>query len=275
MAYIQCSFYSQSLKSGTTIGVILPSPDSNDIFGSGDLSYFSPGIRFQTLYLFHGAYGDYSDWTRNTSIERYAQERRVAVVMPSVGNSFYQDMYQGEPYLTFVSEELPRFVQTLFPLSSAREDNFTAGLSMGGYGALYVALSKPGQFAAAASLSGAVDMASLAKNDASAAGGHPFAFERIFQDYKHLEGTQADIFHLISRNRAADRPETKLFVSCGTEDFLYPLHLSAKQTLTKLGADVHFEEHSGAHNWQYWDAHIQRALDWLPLKRDVIRSGSY
>lgn len=271
MAYIQCSFYSQSLKSGTTIGVILPSPDSNDIFGSGDLSYFSPGIRFQTLYLFHGAYGDYSDWTRNTSIERYAQEHRIAVVMPSVGNSFYQDMYQGEPYLTFVSEELPRFVQTLFPLSSAREDNFTAGLSMGGYGALYVALSKPEQYAAAASLSGAIDLVSLAKNDASEAGGHPFAFERIFQDYKHLEGTQADIFHLISRNRAANRPETKLFVCCGTEDFLYPLHLSAKQTLTKLGANVHFEEHPGTHNWQYWDAHIQRALDWLPLKRDVIR----
>ncbi len=271
MAYMQCNFYSQSLKSSTTIGVILPSPDSNDIFGSGDLAYFTPGIRFQTLYLFHGAYGDYSDWTRNTSIERYAQERRLAIVMPSAGNSFYQDMYLGEPYLTFISEELPKFVQTAFPLSSAREDNFTAGLSMGGYGALKVALNKPEQYAAAASLSGAVDLVRLAKDDASASGGHPFAFERIFQDYMHLENTDVDLFHLIRRNQTGHRPSTKLFISCGTEDFLYELHLDAKKALVALGADAHFEEHPGAHNWQYWDKHIQRALDWLPLKKDVIR----
>ena len=271
MAYIQCSFFSQSLKSGTTIGVILPTPDSNDIFGNGDLSYFKPGIRFKTLYLFHGAYGDYSDWMRNTSIERYAQQHRIAVVMPSVGNSFYQDMYQGEPYLTFVSEELPRFVQTLFPLSSAREDNFTAGLSMGGYGALKVALSKPEQYAAAASLSGTVDLVRLVKDNAAVAGNHPFAFDRIFQDYKHLEGTSADLFYLVSRNRAANRPETKLFISCGTEDFVYPLHIETKKALTALHANVLFEDHPGAHNWQFWDTHIQRVLDWLPLKSNADR----
>ncbi|MEA4939343.1 MAG: alpha/beta hydrolase family protein [Christensenella sp.] len=270
MAYFQCNFYSQVLQFSTTIGVILPSPDSNDIFGSGDLAYFTPGVRFQTLYLFHGAYGDYSDWMRNTSIERYAQQRRIAVVMPSAGNSFYQDMYQGEPYLTFLSEELPKFVQTAFPLSSAREDNFTAGLSMGGYGALLIALSKPEQYAAAASLSGAVDLARLAKDSAAVAGEHPFAFERIFQDYTHLENTDADLFHLIRRNRADNRPSTKLFISCGTEDFLYPLHHGAKKSLLALGADVHFEEHPGAHNWEYWDRHIQRAMDWMPLKNRVL-----
>ncbi|MEA4914463.1 MAG: alpha/beta hydrolase family protein [Christensenella sp.] len=270
MAFLQCNFYSQTLKTNTTIGVILPSPDSNDIFGSGDLSYFTPGVRFQTLYLFHGAYGDYSDWTRNTSIERYAQQHRIAVVMPSVANSFYQDMVQGEPYLTFVSEELPQFVQTAFPLSAAREDNFTAGLSMGGYGALKVALSHPEQYAAAASLSGAIDLVRLAKDNASASGSHPFPFERIFQDYTHLDDTDADLFHLIRQNRIQNRPEMKFFISCGTEDFLYPLHLNAKKTLLELGADTHFEEHPGAHNWEYWDAHIQRALDWMPLKNRVL-----
>ena len=271
MAFIQCNFYSKTLQSSTTINVILPSPDSNDIFGSGDMAFFSPGIRFQTLYLFHGAYGDYSDWMRNTSIERYAQKRRLAVIMPSVGNSFYQDMYLGDAFLTFVSEELPHFVQTAFPLSSAREDNFTAGLSMGGYGALKVALSKPEQYAAAASLSGAVDLVSLAKDNANASGSHPFAFERIFRDHIHLENTDADLFHLIRRNRAENRPSTKLFISCGTEDFLYPLHQDTKKALIALDADAHFEEHPGAHSWQYWDKHIQSALDWLPLRRDVIR----
>ena len=271
MAFIQCNFYSRTLQSSTAINVILPTPDSNDIFGSGDMAFFAPGVRFQTLYLFHGAYGDYSDWMRNTSIERYAQERRIAVIMPSVGNSFYQDMYLGDAFLTFVSEELPQFVQTAFPLSAAREDNFTAGLSMGGYGALKVALSKPEAYSAAASLSGAVDLVSLAKDNAITSSGHPFAFERIFQDHQQLENTDADLFRLIQRNRAENRPCIKLFISCGTEDFLYPLHQNAKKALITLSADAHFEEHPGAHNWQYWDNHIQRAMDWLPLRRDVIR----
>ena len=175
MAFLQCNFYSQVLHSNVVIGVILPSPNSSEVLSNGDSEYFHPGVLYQTLYLFHGAYGDYSDWMRFTSIERYAQQRKIAVVMPSVQNSFYQDMYLGERYLTYVTEELPRFVRTLFPLSVKREDTFTAGLSMGGYGALKVALTKPEQYACAASLSGAVDLAGLAA-DPSAATAHTVPF---------------------------------------------------------------------------------------------------
>ncbi|MPM74980.1 hypothetical protein SDC9_121970 [bioreactor metagenome] len=127
---------------------------------------------------------------------------------------------------------------------------------MGGYGALNFALSKPEPYAAAANLSGSVDLFSLAKENASATGRHPFAFERIFRNHMHLENLEAYLCHLIRRNRAENRPSTKLFTGCGTEDFLYPLLLSAKQTLAELGVDFHFEVHPGAHNWQYWDAHI-------------------
>ena len=107
------------------------------------------------LYLLHGTYGDYSDWCHLTSIEKYAQNHKIMVVMPSVANSFYQDMVIGPKYLTFLTEELPQYIQMLFPASGRREDNFVAGLSMGGYGAWHVALAKPEQYAAAASLSGA------------------------------------------------------------------------------------------------------------------------
>lgn len=270
MAFLQCNFYSQVLHSNVVIGVILPSPDSSEVLSRGDSKYFHPGILYQTLYLFHGAYGDCSDWMRFTSIERYAQQRKIAVVMPSAQNSFYQDMYLGEQYLTYVAEELPRFVQTLFPLSNRREDTFTAGLSMGGYGALKVALTKPEQYACAASLSGAVDLAGLAA-DPSVANAHPFRFEQIFRDPMHLSGTEADLFHMIQTLRQEGRPIPKLFLSCGTEDFLYPFHQRAKSILPALGADAHFEDHPGAHTWEYWDAHIQNALDWMPLKGAVIK----
>lgn len=67
-------------------------------------------------------------------------------MIPRVETSFYTDMVYGHQYFTFVSEELPKFVRAIFPLSDKREDNFVAGMSMGGYGALKLALSNQKSF---------------------------------------------------------------------------------------------------------------------------------
>lgn len=255
MAFIQCSFFSRTLRASTNINVIIPSPEMEGWS-------FSAGEKFKTVYLYHGAYGDCYDWPVKSRIEQYAQKRRLAVVMPSAGNSFYQDMHRGERYLAFLTGELVDFAQTVFPLSQKREDNFTAGISMGGYGALRAALTRPGQFSKAASLSGAVDTAFLF-SDYNGNKIEPFRLYDIFSDPARLEDTDADVFFLISKLMDECRPLPSLFFSCGTEDFLYPCHLSAKKKLKSLGVDAHFEEHPGTHTWEYWDAHIQRALDWL------------
>lgn len=264
MAYMQCSFFSQTLGGMTDIAVVIPSPEADE-------AYFTPGDKFQTLYLYHGAYGGWSDWLVKSNIERYAQRRKLAVVMPGAANSFYQDMRHGERYLTFLAEELPRFAQTVFPLSPEREDNFTGGLSMGGYGALRVALAKPEQFACAVSISGAIDVAELFKNAGKDNQQAPFRLWDIFEDPNSLEGTDADIFHVIKTLKDANRPLPGMFLSCGTEDFLYEVNLGARKKLEALGVDVHFEQHPGTHNWDYFDPHMRRALDWLPLKRDYVR----
>lgn len=96
-----------------------------------------------TLYLLHGLSDDDSIWLRRTSIERYVAQMGIAVVMPQVHRSFYTDMAAGGQYWTFISEELPALARSFFPLSAKREDNFVAGLSMGGYGALKLGLRKP------------------------------------------------------------------------------------------------------------------------------------
>ncbi len=58
----------------------------------------------------------------------------------------------------------------------------------------------------------------------------------------------------------------------GTEDYLYPSNQIAKAKLRELGIDLTYTEHPGIHDWAYWDAYIQEALDWMPLKGDVIKS---
>ena len=123
---LNCHFRSAVLRRNTSITVILPTPEEESAPIQKDM---------KVLYLLHGLHGDETSWMRYTSIERYASESVIAVVMPGVGNSFYQDMAHGERFYTYMTEELPKFIEGLFPVSRKREDTYIAGLSMGGYGA--------------------------------------------------------------------------------------------------------------------------------------------
>jgi putative tributyrin esterase len=87
----------------------------------------------------------------------------LAVVMPAAQRSFYTDMVTDQRYWTFISEEVPTLARHFFPLSEDRNENYVAGLSMGGYGAFKLALSYPERYAAAASLSGTLDVVRLAQ----------------------------------------------------------------------------------------------------------------
>lgn len=154
MAYMQCRFFSEVLGMTTSMSVILPEPGSAQTGKPGTVRT-GP---YPVLYLLHGMSDDDSVWMRRTSIERYVSSLGLVVVMPQAGLSFYTDMAEGNRYWTFISEELPRICRSFFPISDRREDTFAAGLSMGGYGAFKLALRKPDQFGAAASLSGALNV---------------------------------------------------------------------------------------------------------------------
>ncbi len=271
MAFMQVNFFSTTLCFNTDINVFIPTPNSDELLNKKQSDYLYDGALFQVLYLLHGAYGDYMDWMRLTSIEKYAQEHKLAVVMPSASNSFYQDMYRGSDYLTYLTEELPNQVQMLFPVSRQRENTFVAGLSMGGYGAVKLAMERPDQYAACASLSGAVDIeAVLAKLNTGEIEG-PFIRDALFEPGQTITGSRADLFTLIQQKQAEKVKLPRVFMSCGTEDFIYDANLSARNQLHALGVDLTFEEHLGSHDWDYWDAHIQRALDWMKLADKPVR----
>lgn len=270
MAFIQMNFFSPTLCFNTDINVFIPTPNSDELLNLKRSDYLHEGSRFQVLYLLHGAYGDYTDWMRLTSIEKYAQEHKLAVVMPSASNSFYQNMRYGSDYLTYLTEELPKVVQSIFPVSRKRENTFVAGLSMGGYGAVKLAMEKPEQYAACASLSGAIDLSAVME---AARGGlnTPFRWDELFENPDAVGGSDADLFALIEKRLAQGTVLPRIFQSCGTEDFIYPANVSARRKLEALGVDLTYEEHPGIHDWNYWDTHIQRALDWMDLNGDAVR----
>jgi S-formylglutathione hydrolase FrmB len=206
---------------------------------------------------------DHTIWQRRTSIERYVEPLDLAVVMPAVQRSFYADMAHGYRYWTFVSEELPRLARSFFPLSAAREDNFVAGLSMGGYGAFKLALTHPERYAAAASLSGALDVAGLRRAEDEE---WRAEMRLIFGSLRGVAGSDNDLFHLARKLTRSKAVRPRLYQCCGTEDPLYRDNVRFKKLAESLGLDLTYEEGPGEHEWGYWDRQIQNVLDWLPLR---------
>ncbi|GMA62833.1 esterase [Alicyclobacillus fastidiosus] len=233
--------------------VILPQQTSTQI----GMSNVTNGSQHPTLYLLHGLSDDDTIWTRRTSIERYVASMGLAVVMPQVHRSFYTDMQFGGKYWTFISEELPLIARSFFHLSEDREDNFVAGLSMGGYGAFKLALRNPDKFAAAASLSGALN---IAKKDSPIPD-----YQFIFGD-QDIAGTEHDLLYLLQQVENSTVNKPKLFQCCGTEDFLYEDNLTFKRQCERTSFDFTYQEEAGEHEWGYWDAKIQDVLAWLPLR---------
>ena len=265
MAHIDCSFYSASLLKNVHVIVFLPSVSADDYLEEREIHYFDEQTRFPTLYLLHGSYGDCMDWCLRTGIERYAQDKGVAVVMPSGENSSYVNMAHGERYLDYIGRELPEFMTRMFPLSKDRERTYIAGLSMGGYGAYRVGLAFPETFGHIAALSGALDMVALMSSGAPHVSKMPLNYRRAtFEDVSAIPGTEDDLLVLLKRLREAGRPVPRLYMTCGTEDFIFPSNESFFAQATALGFDITYEKYPGVHGWDFWDSHIQDVLRWLP-----------
>lgn len=264
MALLDVHCFSDALGLSVSFYVLLPQKASRQIGMAGG----EERAQYPTLYLLHGLSDDHTTWLRRTSIERYAAAKNIAVVMPAVARSFFQDMASGPKYWTFLSEELPALCQQWFPLSPRREDNFAAGLSMGGYGALRLGMAKPDKFSAAASLSGALNLARRLRDvDKPDSRINKAEWMGIFGPDLKGQGTEADLYFLAQKLAGAPGPKPHLFTACGTDDGLLSDSREFRQHLDSLHLENTYSEGPGAHDWAYWDAQIQRVLDWLPLTR--------
>lgn len=262
MALVRCDFFSDVLGLSTSMTVILPQQTSSQIGMGGRARDTAP----PTLYLLHGLSDDDTIWVRRTSIERYVAPLGLAVVMPQVHRSFYTDEVHGNRFWTFLSEELPALAATFFRLSDRREDTFVAGLSMGGYGAFKWALRQPGRFAAAASLSGALDMARRQRDTVRQ--DDPRLLNRVFGG-RPVAGTSDDLLWLLDHVDTTSTGLPELYLCCGTEDFLYDENVAFRDACRKKGVPVTADFGPGEHEWGYWDNKIQDVLRWLPLPSSV------
>lgn len=256
MALMRIGAFSQVL--GKAFGVQAALPEAHD----------GP---FPVLWLLHGAGDDSSGWMRNTSIERCATRRGLAVVAPEVGLSMYEDMAHGGRYFTHLADELPEMLRRMLPLSPAREDNFIAGLSMGGMGALKVAMRRPERYGAILCLSAGHTNYRFHEPPA----GSP-RHDRYFAAYG-AAGPLPVEEETLSRARAlaaSGAPCPRVWHVCGDKDPLLRNALLTREFFESLPGNpfrYEFHEYPGRHNWEFWEARAAEMVEFALAGREADR----
>lgn len=240
MAIIKMNFLSRQLKKKTNVLIYLPTDTFAD-YKNGITTEF-PGMKYQVLWLLHGGGGDDTDFHDFSNILYYAEQNKIAVVMPA-GENFYL-----EPHYTYVTEELPGRLRLLLPFSSRRGDNFIAGLSYGGDCAMRAAMEHPDRYGAALIL--------------SAAG----------TDHHGDAKMRFDVYGLAEQNLKIGGPLPELIFGTGNKDSGFPYYEPIINKLDEMGLPIrrYFADGDG-HSWPFWDGAVKRALEeWFPIRRSVI-----
>lgn len=251
MALAELNFYSEALGMQTTVNVIIPQKSSSGEIG---IKSDAKDEKYKCVYLLHGLSDNHSIWLRRTSIERYAQEYGICVVMPCADKSFYTDMKDGGKYYTYIANELPRIIREFFNVSEKREDNFIAGNSMGGYGALKIGLRECDSFCACAGLSSVADIVGLTDTFRD-------VYIPIFGEELNIPDEENLFFLTQSYNNNPNKP--RIYMGVGTEDYMYKENIKLKEHIESLDFDFTYRESSGTHCWEFWDEYIQYVLEWM------------
>lgn len=216
--------------------------------------------RYPVLYLLHGLDGDYTDWTTRTNLAEYSRELPLIIVMPDGENSWYTNA-AGAPadrFEDYLLTDLQTDVVRKYRTINSRYGRAIAGLSMGGYGALKMALKRPATFAVAGSFSGAF---SITREDGIGTRLNPVERERILKIYGAGDAAarrENDVHALAAAAKPGSAPY--LYLDCGTTDFLLEDNRSAVAAISRAGLSYEYHEVAGAHSWDYWDRRIRQFL---------------
>ncbi|MBR4447907.1 alpha/beta hydrolase family protein [Methanobrevibacter sp.] len=244
----------KSLQRRTSISVILP---ADNIHFLQDKEEIIPQP-YKTLYFLHGLYGSDDIVLANTSIQKFAEDNGIAIVIPCGDNSFYLDNEKAHAYYgQYVGRELLDITRNIFPLSDKREDTFIAGFSMGGYGAIRNGLkyfenfSKIGMISPALITDDIVDYT----DDNNVLRSKDY-YESIFGNLDEIAGSDKDPKYLIEN--CPDIPD--IYMACGVDDFLFEKSSDFYGFLKAKGIDATFVEAEGEHTWDFCDKYLKEFI---------------
>lgn len=202
--------------------------------------------RFPVVYLLHGYSGDYANWIKKVpELQDYADTYNSIIVCPDGGfSSWYFDspLDSNYRYETYISKEVVRYIDMHYRTIADSAHRAITGLSMGGHGALYLALRHPDIFGAAGSMSGGVDLReSHNQFDISKRIGDTITQAAAWHDYS--------VVYLVEKY-----PSTtiKIIFDCGVDDFFIEGNRHLHRALLQLKIPHEYAEKPGGHSWDYW-----------------------
>ena len=211
------------------------------------------GEQLPIVYLLHGGGGDFRDWSDYSDVATLAA-RGVILVMPEGHSSYYTNAVDkpNDRYEDYIVRDLVTDVESRFPVEKERSGRAIAGVSMGGFGAVKLALAHPELFTLAAGLSPAVDVPS-----------RPFSVKRIDQwrRFRSIFGPwqgnaqrKNDPFVLA---RTVDPAKTPyIFLTCGEQEGLLPSNRQFAALLGERGFRYEFHTKPGGHDWNQWNGWV-------------------
>ncbi len=217
--------------------------------------YATSQVRYPVLYLLHGLYGDYSNWTKLTELERYTRGLPLIVVMPDADNSFYVNSatIPADRFEDFLTADIIPDIESRFRVLADRQHRAIAGLSMGGYGALKYAIKHPDMFTIAGSFSGALNAPlDLAQQE-------PEFAKYLNAAFGHADSparASNDVFRLVAS--LAPRSAPYFYLDCGTNDpYFLPTNRAFVSLLHQQKFAYEYHEVPGTHDWKYWNDRLK------------------
>lgn len=258
-------FRSPALARNGEFYIHLPEkPENLPIFMQGNPYYQRPA---KTLILLHGYSGDCTDWLYNSAAADFSMKYNLAVVMPTGGLDFYVDKKAtGRQNCRFIGEDLVKYLRDTFNLAVNREDTLIGGLSMGGYGALHTGLMYPETFSGIMALSSALIIYHLDQMKPDTADPVMANYEYYvdtFGDLKKAIKTDHNPEVLFKRNVKEGKKNPRIYMACGSEDFLLEPNHKMRDFLKKQKADFTYSEGPGVHDWNFWTPHAYEGIEWL------------
>ena len=239
------AFHSQALDREMHYMIVLPA------------DYGSSQRRYPVLYLLHGWAGDYKNWVTLTNLLDDSQPFPMIIVTPDAQNSWYVNSatIAKDRFEDYIADDLVREIDGHWRTIASPHRRAIAGLSMGGYGSLLLALKHADLFAAAGSVSGALDGPTGVEQVM------PALRESTNQAYGATDSvTRAsnNIFSLAEKAGGAKLPY--LFLECGDQDPFLPSNRKFVNDLGVKNISYEYHEYPGAHNWEFWDNSLPMML---------------
>ncbi|MDD2430127.1 MAG: alpha/beta hydrolase family protein [Firmicutes bacterium] len=234
--------FSESLQKEKTFRIILPESYHEENF-------------YPTLYLLHGATGNYTDWHKDGVLEDLAKAIDMIIVTPDGENSWYLNspVKAESKYESYIMEDLIPYVEANFNAIDTYRARGIAGLSMGGHGAISLAMKHPEFFGTASSLSGVLDLTFR-----TAATG---LIDILGDIEDNLEVWEDNSAIKLTGNLRRSKRRPKMLFDVGMSDTYYKPNLDFHIKLKSLGLEHTFKVFPGSHNWEYWLSHLQEHLE--------------